>query len=65
MKKKKNERGDIIKRGLSDNAVYKARNDSRNIKVSGRRGGAGERIKGSCILVIGLAIVVIYAGKGN
>lgn len=34
------DQGGIIKRGLSDNAVYKARNDSRNIKVSGRRGRA-------------------------
>lgn len=35
--------------------MYKARNDSRNIKVSDREGareGAGEGIKGSCILVI-------------
>ena len=40
-------RGDVIKR-VSDNAVYKARNDSRNIKV-----WEGAGTKGSCILVIG------------
>lgn len=56
-------RGTLLKR-VSDNAVYKARNDSRNIKVSGREGDRW-RYKGVVHSRYRVAIVVIYAAKGN